>query len=186
MNTVPAIQCQNVYKSYSRQQVLENIDLEVPKGNFYGLVGVNGSGKSTMIKAMLDLVSIDDGLISLFGKSHRSVSSREQVAYLPDRFSPPVHLKCKHRVAQQRCGEIAQCRTVGLQRLETGKQDIEQPFAGRFIRHRRIKIVEHMAVDPPGEIVQHCDPAIISVAELGQPDTGLAGDRLKRNLSPDF
>jgi ABC-2 type transport system ATP-binding protein len=95
MNTVPAIQCQNVYKSYSRQQVLENIDLEVPKGNFYGLVGVNGSGKSTMIKAMLDLVSIDDGLISLFGKSHRSVSSREQVAYLPDRFSPPVHLKCK-------------------------------------------------------------------------------------------
>ena len=75
--------------------MLENIDLEVPKGNFYGLVGVNGSGKSTMIKAMLDLVSIDDGLISLFGKSHRSVSSREQVAYLPDRFSPPVHLKCK-------------------------------------------------------------------------------------------
>ena len=75
--------------------MLENIDLEVPKGNFYGLVGVNGSGKSTMIKAMLDLVSIDDGLISLFGKSHRSVCSREQVAYLPDRFSPPVHLKCK-------------------------------------------------------------------------------------------
>ena len=95
MNTVPAIQCQNVYKSYSKQQVLESIDLEVPKGNFYGLVGMNGSGKSTMIKAMLDLVSIDDGLISLFGKSHRSVSSREQVAYLPDRFSPPVHLKCK-------------------------------------------------------------------------------------------
>lgn len=75
--------------------MLENIDLEVPRGNFYGLVGVNGSGKSTMIKAMLDLVSIDDGLISLFGKSHRSVRSREQVAYLPDRFSPPVHLKCK-------------------------------------------------------------------------------------------
>ena len=95
MNTVPAIQCQNVYKSYSKQQVLESIDLEVPKGNFYGLVGMNGSGKSTMIKAMLDLVSIDNGLISLFGKSHRSVSSREQVAYLPDRFSPPIHLKCK-------------------------------------------------------------------------------------------
>ena len=95
MNTIPAIQCQNVYKSYSRHQVLESIDLEVPKGNFYGLVGMNGSGKSTMIKAMLDLVSIDNGLITLFGKSHRSVGSREQVTYLPDRFSPPVHLKCK-------------------------------------------------------------------------------------------
>ena len=75
--------------------MLESIDLEVPTGNFYGLVGMNGSGKSTMIKAMLDLVSIDNGSITLFGKSHRSVSSREQVAYLPDRFSPPIHLKCK-------------------------------------------------------------------------------------------
>ena len=75
--------------------MLESIDLEVPKGNFYGLVGMNGSGKTTMIKAMLDLVSIDNGFITLFGKSHRSVSSREQVTYLPDRFSPPIHLKCK-------------------------------------------------------------------------------------------
>jgi len=95
MNTLPAIQFKNVNKSYSRHQVLESIDLEVPKGNFYGLVGMNGSGKTTMIKAMLDLVSIDNGLITLFGKSHRSVNSREQVTYLPDRFSPPIHLKCK-------------------------------------------------------------------------------------------
>jgi ABC-2 type transport system ATP-binding protein len=93
--TVPAIQFKNVCKSYSRHQVLESIDLEVPRGNFYGLVGMNGSGKTTMIKAMLDLVSIDNGLITLFGKSHRYVRSREQVTYLPDRFSPPTHLKCK-------------------------------------------------------------------------------------------
>ncbi len=94
MNTL-AIQCQKVNKSYNRQKVLDGIDLEVPEGHFYGLVGMNGSGKSTMIKAMLDLVSIDNGLISLFGKSHRRVSAREQLAYLPDRFSPPIHLKCK-------------------------------------------------------------------------------------------
>jgi ABC-2 type transport system ATP-binding protein len=94
MNT-PAIQCQNVCKSYARQQILDNIELAVPEGNFYGLVGINGSGKTTMIKAILDLVSIDSGSISVFGKSHRKVSAREQIAYLPDRFSPPVHLKCR-------------------------------------------------------------------------------------------
>ena len=75
--------------------MLEKIDIQVPEGQFYGLVGMNGSGKSTMIKAILDLISIDDGLITLFGKSHRNVRSREQVAYLPDRFSPPVHLRSK-------------------------------------------------------------------------------------------
>jgi ABC-2 type transport system ATP-binding protein len=94
MNT-HAIQCQKVNKSYGKQQVLDNIELVVPEGYFYGLVGMNGSGKSTMIKAILDLVSIDDGFISLFGKSHRKVSAREQITYLPDRFSPPVHLKCR-------------------------------------------------------------------------------------------
>ena len=94
MNT-PAIQCQKVCKSYGKQNVLDNIELEVPEGNFYGLVGVNGSGKSTLIKAILDLVSIDNGVITIFGKSHRGVNAREQIAYLPDRFSPPIHLKCK-------------------------------------------------------------------------------------------
>lgn len=94
MNT-PAIQCQKVCKTYGKQHVLDNIELEVPEGNFYGLVGINGSGKSTMIKAILDLVSIDNGLITIFGKSHRKVSAREHIAYLPDRFSPPIHLKCK-------------------------------------------------------------------------------------------
>jgi ABC-2 type transport system ATP-binding protein len=91
----PAIQCQKVCKSYGKQRVLDSIELEVPEGYFYGLVGMNGSGKSTMIKAILDLISIDSGVISIFGKSHRKVSSRKQISYLPDRFSPPVHLKSK-------------------------------------------------------------------------------------------
>jgi ABC-2 type transport system ATP-binding protein len=90
-----AIQCRNVSKAYAKSLVLDRVDINVPVNGFYGLVGVNGSGKSTMIRAILDLVSIDSGSIELFGKSHREVSAREQVAYLPDRFSPPVYLRCK-------------------------------------------------------------------------------------------
>ena len=90
-----AIQCRNVSKAYGKSLVLDRVDLNVPERGFYGLVGINGSGKSTMIKAILDLVSIDSGSIELFGKSHREVSAREQIAYLPDRFSPPVYLRCK-------------------------------------------------------------------------------------------
>lgn len=90
-----AIQCHDVCKSYRGRQVLDHASFEVSEGHFYGLVGMNGSGKSTMIKAMLDLIAIESGSIRLFGKPHRKVSAREQVAYLPDRFSPPVYLKCK-------------------------------------------------------------------------------------------
>ena len=73
--------------------VLDKVDLEVTKGEFLGLVGMNGSGKSTLIKAVLDLIGIDAGAISIEGRSHRDVNARDNIAYLPDRFSPPAHLR---------------------------------------------------------------------------------------------
>jgi len=87
------IECNNLSKSYGAKQVLDAISFSVEQGEFFGLVGMNGGGKSTMIKCMLDLVAINNGEIKLFGKSHRQVSSREKLSYLPDRFSPPPHLK---------------------------------------------------------------------------------------------
>jgi ABC-2 type transport system ATP-binding protein len=89
------IECKNLTKSYGTKQVLDDINLSVQQGEFFGLVGMNGGGKSTMIKSMLDLVAINSGEIKLFGKLHREVSSRENIAYLPDRFAPPPHLKGK-------------------------------------------------------------------------------------------
>lgn len=91
MNT-KAIQCEKLNKQFADKQVLSNIDLTVDQGEYFGLVGINGSGKSTMIKAILDLLSIDSGEIELFGQSNRKVESRDKVSYLPDRFMPPSHL----------------------------------------------------------------------------------------------
>lgn len=88
-----AIECKNLKKSYGIRPVLDDIDMTVNEGEFFGLVGMNGSGKSTMIKAILDLTSIDSGQIEIFNHSHRRVSSRKNIAYLPDRFSPPPYLK---------------------------------------------------------------------------------------------
>jgi len=87
------IDCQQVVKSFANKRVLDGIDLQVRKGEFFGLVGMNGCGKSTLIKSILDLVSIDSGVIKINSMSHRVVHSRDEVAYLPDRFSPPAHLR---------------------------------------------------------------------------------------------
>lgn len=87
------ISCQQVVKKYSTKAVLDKISLNVKQGEFFGLVGMNGSGKSTLIKAILDLTGIDAGNITIHGHSHRKVSARKNTAYLPDRFSPPAHLR---------------------------------------------------------------------------------------------
>ena len=86
------IECQQVVKKYSVKTVLDRVDLGVEHGEFFGLIGMNGSGKSTLIKAILDLIGIDNGNIYINEVPHRNVNSRENVAYLPDRFSPPSHL----------------------------------------------------------------------------------------------
>jgi len=87
------INCKQVVKKYASKTVLNEIDLEVKQGEFFGLVGMNGSGKSTLIKTILDLVGISSGTITIQNCSHREVSSRANIAYLPDRFSPPAHLR---------------------------------------------------------------------------------------------
>lgn len=94
-----AIECKNLSKSFGTKTVLDKIDLQVEEGEFFCLVGMNGSGKSTMIKAMLDLVSIDSGEIEIFSHSHRRVGSRSNVTYLPDRFNPPPHLRGEDFIA---------------------------------------------------------------------------------------
>jgi len=87
------IKCQQVVKQYASKVVLDKVDLEIKTGEFFGLVGMNGSGKSTLIKAILDLIGIDAGRITINERPHRSVSARENIVYLPDRFSPPAHLR---------------------------------------------------------------------------------------------
>ncbi len=81
-----------VTKSYSAISVLDGVDLTLKSGEFIGLVGVNGAGKTTLIKGVLDLNRIDSGEIQLFGMSHLLPQSRFNLAYLPERFSPPPYL----------------------------------------------------------------------------------------------
>ena len=52
---------------------LENVSFTVPCGSIVGLVGENGAGKSTTIKAILDLIRLDQGEISLLGQDSRRV-----------------------------------------------------------------------------------------------------------------
>lgn len=71
-----AIRLNNVSKSYKSQQVLNRVSINIKKGSIYGLVGANGAGKTTIMKSILALTSIDAGKIEIFGdtiKSYRDV-----------------------------------------------------------------------------------------------------------------
>lgn len=65
METV--LQVRNLSKRYQRFQALDGLEMEVPKGSIYGLVGKNGAGKTTLIRVVCGLQSPTGGSYSLYG-----------------------------------------------------------------------------------------------------------------------
>ncbi len=79
---------QNVSLSYGKTKVLNNVSLEVNAGETFGLIGLNGAGKTSMIKTILGLRPLQDGVIEIFGAQPGHKHARENLAFLPERFEP--------------------------------------------------------------------------------------------------
>jgi ABC-2 type transport system ATP-binding protein len=67
-----------------RVRAVEGVDLEVRRGQVYGLLGPNGSGKSTTIKMILGLLTPTSGRIAVLGRRPRDVASKRHLGYLPE------------------------------------------------------------------------------------------------------
>src|ERR1700759_5136811 len=76
-----------IYRDFwGRQKVraLKALDLEVRRGEIFGLLGPNGSGKTTTIKLLLGLLFPTSGQALVFGKPATEVAKNERIGYLPE------------------------------------------------------------------------------------------------------
>lgn len=78
------LECQHVSKSYSKKEVLKDINLTIPRGKIIGLLGKNGMGKTTLIKLINDLLTPTAGTILVNGQ-RIGVESKKIISYLPER-----------------------------------------------------------------------------------------------------
>ncbi|MDR0534391.1 MAG: ABC transporter ATP-binding protein [Verrucomicrobiales bacterium] len=63
---------------------LDGLDMQVRRGEVFGLLGPNGSGKSTTMKLILGLIRPTSGMIKVFGEPSGSLASRRQLGFLPE------------------------------------------------------------------------------------------------------
>ncbi len=80
-------------KSYHEKLVIDNINLDIKTGQIFSLIGLNGQGKTSLIKSLLDLSSFDSGKVCVFGKDSSDPDSRLNLFYLPEKFQPSADLK---------------------------------------------------------------------------------------------
>ena len=85
--TTTAISLCNLSYSISGIDILRGLDLEIPDQSYFAIAGINGAGKSTMIKLILDLIRPTAGSeIKIFDQHNRATDCRNQLAYLPEKF----------------------------------------------------------------------------------------------------
>lgn len=81
-----AIEIRGVTKQFGSVTAVNDLTLDVPKVAIDGFIGPNGSGKTTTIRMIMNIILPDSGVIRVLGR-HGAVSARDEVGYLPEERS---------------------------------------------------------------------------------------------------
>jgi ABC-2 type transport system ATP-binding protein len=112
-----AVRLNGVTKRFGKKTAVDSFDFEVPRGTICGLLGPNGSGKTTTIRIIMGILHPDEGSVSLFG-SDPDVTRRTKVGYLPEERGVYKKMKCLEFVTF--LGEIR-----GIKRAEGRRRGLE-------------------------------------------------------------
>ncbi|MDA0638576.1 ABC transporter ATP-binding protein [Nonomuraea sp. MCN248] len=77
------VRAEGLTKYYGRRRGLEDLDLEIQPGEIFGYLGPNGSGKTTTIRLLLDVIRPTRGRITVLGAGSREPAVRARIGYLP-------------------------------------------------------------------------------------------------------
>ncbi|MEV6302526.1 ABC transporter ATP-binding protein [Actinoplanes sp. NPDC051861] len=94
MNSTVALRLDGLSKTFGDKRAVDQVDLEVPAGSFFGLVGPNGAGKTTSLSMAVGLLRPDSGSAEIFGVDVWSdpVRAKELIGVLPDGLGMPERL----------------------------------------------------------------------------------------------
>ncbi len=164
----PAVLARGLRKYYRKNRALESLDLTVPEGAVYLLVGPNGSGKTTTMKILLDLVRADGGSAAVFGFSPIADGPmvRAQIGYVPEGRIPGYewmridHLLSHHAVYYPSWDDAYAAALISGLEIDLGKR-FQKLSKGEA---RRVQLVMALAHRPPllllDEPMDGLDPVI--------------------------
>ncbi|MGX7876179.1 ABC transporter ATP-binding protein [Mesorhizobium sp. ORM6] len=136
----PVIEARGLVKRYGRFPAVDGIDLTVEKGEVFGLLGPNGSGKTTTILLLLGLTEPTAGSIRVLGLDplRQPLTVKRRVGYLPDQIGFYDHLTAWENLAYT-------ARLAGLISKEADTRIVDALARVRLadVTHRRVATFSH-------------------------------------------
>ena len=131
--TEPAVTATGLRKKFGNVAAVNGIDLVVPRGARFGLIGQNGAGKTTFIKMLLGICRHDEGTVTVLGGDPEDPAIRRRIGYLPERLAIPPSFtalafldsvaRLKNIPASTRTNEIKDLlQLVGLEQEAWGRK----------------------------------------------------------------
>ncbi len=108
-----AIEIRGVTKRFGTHLAVDDLSLDVPEGSIYGFIGPNGSGKTTTLRMIMNILLPDRGEIRVLGQD-RSAAARDDVGYLPEERG--LYRKMKVRRLLQYYGRLKGARPADIDR----------------------------------------------------------------------
>lgn len=112
-----ALDIKNLYVSYDDNLVLEDVTLTVRDGEFLGIIGPNGGGKTTLLNTILGLVKPDKGIIRIFDKPIDQ--SRKEIGFVPQFSSFEISYPISVR-------KVVMMGRLGIKGLFKGTSEIDE------------------------------------------------------------
>jgi ABC-2 type transport system ATP-binding protein len=94
---VPIIETRGLTKTYGRFQALHELNISVPSGSVFALMGANGAGKTSVIKILLNIISPTRGTATILGAESRAIgpATLAKIGYVSENQVLPLRLRVK-------------------------------------------------------------------------------------------
>ena len=95
MKTDNVVQARDVWKRFGRHDALKGLNLSVPEGSAYALIGANGAGKTTTLKVLMNMFLPSSGAVTVMGEDSRRLSPQvlAQIGYVSENQMLPGRLR---------------------------------------------------------------------------------------------
>jgi len=159
VNDDPVISVRGATAALGARPVLRGVDLTVGRGEVVALLGANGSGKSTAVRAVIGQVPLTGGTIELFGTPRKRFRDWARVGYVPQRTTAAAGVPAtirevvsSGRLARRRFGWTTRAdraaveRAIALVGLADRAKDSVSALSGG--QHQRVLIARALASEP--------------------------------------